>query len=176
MSRASSSGVQQPALPFYDWNVCPGEGCAYGHWTALKPVIIYDTWKQRRQAVAHLSLGEKVMGLTGVVITRQPGLIRVSRDLPALHLKRGDTILTYAHHGEGSSAVWFNGGYREDYDISFTKRPDGSGCGGEYCAATYEDLGNTIWWAKVKLASGRTGWVDMNQAHFDGTCALAPVR
>jgi hypothetical protein len=71
--------------------------------------------------------------------TFRPGIIRMDRDYagaglvgpaPAQDLKRGDILLTYAYRGEGFSAVWFKGTYYSDFDISFTKWPDGQGCGG----------------------------------------------
>jgi hypothetical protein len=161
-----------PALPFYDWNVCPGEGCAYGRWTARKPVLVYDTLKAKRRVLARLRAGEKVIGVTGVVITFRPGVIRMSRELPNEQLKGGDTILTYAYRGEGESAVWFNGRYYPDFDIGFTKLPDGDWCQGESCAATFVDMGKKVWWAEVKLKSGLIGWVDMDRADFAGVCLL----
>ena len=97
----------------------------------------------------------------------------MTRDFPNEELKRGDTILTYAYRGEGESAVWFNGGYYSDFDIGFTKRSDGTWCQGGNCAATYVDMGKTIWWAEVKVQSGVKGWVDMNGADFEGVCSLA---
>lgn len=151
-----------PALPFYDWGACPYEKCLYNtEWTAHRPVTMYDTWKEGRLAVAQLREGDKATGIRGVVITFQPGLVRMDRDLPEKDLRRGETILTYAYRGEGFSAVFFRGRYVSEFDISFAKLPDGTGCGGEYCAATYMDLGRKSWWAEVRLASGRTGWVDM---------------
>jgi hypothetical protein len=151
-----------PALPFYDWGACPYETCAYGQWTAHRSMMVYDTWKPERHPIAKLAEGDKVTGITGVVITLRPGVIRMDRDLSAEHLLRGDTVLTYAYRGEGFSAVWFKGKYHADFDISFAKWPDGTGCGGAHCAATYLDLGRKQWWAKVKLQSGQTGWVDMD--------------
>jgi hypothetical protein len=35
------------------------------------------------------------------------------------------------------------------------------------------DLGNKVWWAEVRLPSGRVGWVDMNASEFDGVDLLA---
>jgi hypothetical protein len=154
--------AQAPALPFYDWGACPYETCAYRQWTAHRSVTVYDTWKQERHPIAKLAEGDKATGITGVVITFQPGVIRMDRDLPAEHLSPGDTVLTYAYRGEGFSAAWFKGRYYADLDISFAKWPDGSGCGGPHCAATYLYLGRKSWWAKVKLKSGRTGWVEMD--------------
>ncbi len=151
-----------PALPLYDWGACPYEYCAYGPWTVHQPVTVYDTWKQARQAIAQLAVGEKVTGITGVVVTYKPGLIRMDRDLPEVDLRRGDTVLTYLCCSEGFSAVWYKGKYYSSFDISFAKWPDGTGCGGAHCAATYLDLGKKSWWTRVKLSSGRLGWVEMD--------------
>jgi hypothetical protein len=158
--------AQAPALPFYDWGACPYETCAYRQWTAHRSVTVYSAWKQGRRTIAQLAAGETVTGLTGVVITFQPGVIRMDRDLPGQGLLQGDTVLTFAYRGEGFSAVWFKGRYHRDFDISFAKWPDGTGCGGAHCAATYMDLGRKSWWAKVRLKSGRTGWVEMDLSHI----------
>jgi hypothetical protein len=170
--RPESKGVLRPALPYFDWNACPFEGCVYRQWTAQSVVPVYDTWKDKRRHMTQLAVGDKVVAITGVVITFKPGVIRMDRDLPDNGLKRGDTILTYAYRGEGFSAVWFKGDYYSAFDITFTKWPDGTGCGGTHCAATYVHLGHKTWWAKVKLKSGQTGWVDMNQAHFENVDRL----
>jgi hypothetical protein len=171
--REESKAMPEPALPHYEWKACPFEGCAYRHWTARNSITVYDIWKQDRRAVARISKGEEVTGITGVVITFRPGVIRIDRDLPEQGLSAGEKILTYAYRGEGFSAVWFKGRYYPEFDISFTKWPDGSGCGGSHCAATYLDIGKNVWWAKVKLKSGRTGWVDMEHAHFSDTDLLS---
>jgi hypothetical protein len=155
-----------PALPLYDWGACPYEACQYGEWTAHRSVTVYDTWKEGRRPIAQLVEGDKVTGVTGAVVTFTPGLIRMDRDLPDQDLRRGDTALTYAYRGEGFSAVWFKGKYHSEFDISFAKWPDGTGCGGEHCAATYLDLGKKTWWAQVKLNSRTTGWVEMDLAQI----------
>jgi len=167
-----SKSMSAPALPFVDEKACPFEGCSYGEWTARKPAIVYDTWKPERRRIARISVGDKVLGVTGLVITFKPGVIHMDRDVPEQSLKRGDTLLTYTYGGEGYSEVWFNGKYYSDFDISFTRWPDGSGCGGDHCAATYADLGEKVWWAQVKLKSGETGWVNMGDAEFDGVDSL----
>jgi hypothetical protein len=161
-----SKAMPAPVLPFYDWGACPYEACAYRQWTAHRPVKVYDTWKPGRRPIAQLAVGDHVTGITGVVATFKPGLIRMDRDLPELDLRRGDTVFTYAYRGEGFSAVWFKGRYHASFDISFAKWPDGTGCGGAHCAATYVDLGRKSWWAEVKLASARTGWVEMDLAQM----------
>jgi hypothetical protein len=95
--------------------------------------------------------------------------------LPEDNLQRGDTILTYTYRGEGFSAAWFKGRYYHDYDITFAKWPDGTGCLGTDCAGTYVDLGEKVWWAKVKMSSGVVGWVNMNESKFGGVDQFALV-
>lgn len=79
----------------------------------------------------------------------------MDRDLPEQNLRRGDTALTYAYRGEGFSAVGLNDRHFSYLGISFAKWADGTGCGGEHCAATHMDLGRKSWWAEMKLNSGR---------------------
>jgi len=162
-----------PKLPFLDWNACPFEGCAYRKWTAEAAVEVFDSWKADRKRIATVQSKAVVTGISGMVITDKPGVIRMDRDLPENDLRRGDTILTYTYIGEGFSVVWLKGKFYREYDITFAKWPDGSGCGGTHCAATYVDLGEKVWWAKVKLSSGLVGWVNMNQAKFKGIDLLA---
>jgi hypothetical protein len=164
---------KRPELPFFDWNACPFEGCTYREWTALKPVVVYDTWERTRTRIAKLAKGEKVTAITGVVIIFKPGIIRMDRDLPQDGLKRGDMILTYAYRGEGAWAVWFDGKYVNGFEVPYAKRADGKGCL-EDCAATELQDGNKEWWAKIKLKSGKTAWVNMDKdvQSFDGVDLL----
>jgi hypothetical protein len=161
----------QPPLPYVDKGACPFEGCAYREWTALKDANLYDSWNTARKSVGTLHKGEKVTALGGVVITYRPGLIRLDRDYDAL-LKKGDTLLTYTYIGEGFAQVWTKGRFYDEFDISFTKWPDGSGCGNAHCAATYVDLGLNEWWVELKRPKG-TAWVNMASAQFDGMDQLA---
>ena len=162
-----------PTLPFYDWNACPFEGCSYRKWTATVAVDVFDTWKPGHKRIATLPAKAVVTGVTGVVITYKPGLIRLNKDMPQDNLRRGDVILTYTYRGEGFSAVWFKGRFYREYDISLAKWPNGSGCGGDHCAGIYVDLGEKVWWAKVRMESGLVGWVNMNKAEFEGVDLLA---
>jgi hypothetical protein len=164
---SSAVAQQHPSLPLVDRGACPGEYCGYREWTARKSAIVYDTWEAKRRRIGEIAPGQKVNARTGLVVTVRPGRIRMDRDLPEKKLTRGDTILTYAYRGEGFSAVWVQGRYESEYDISFAKWPDGTGCGGPRCAATYVDLGEKIWWAQVEFSSGKTGWIDMTNSDFE---------
>ena len=164
-SPSESKAAPCPVLPHFDWNACPFEGCTYRQWAAHEVVPVYDTWKERRHEIARLAVGEKVNAITGVVITYRPGVIRLDEDLPDAKLKQGDVILTYTYHGEPDTEACFKGKYYRFFDIHFSKSEDGF-CGRQDCEGSYIDPGKKVWWAKVKLKSGRTGWVDMYHAKF----------
>jgi len=161
-----SRAMDVPALPYHDWNACPFEGCAYRQWTARKPIVVYDTWKAGRRSVTKLSKGEKVVGLTGVVITIRPGVVRMDRDLAEVGLQRGDAILVYTNQGEGVASAWFKGRFYPEFDLSFARGPADSGCLARRCAGIYTD-GKYSWWARIKTRRGVIGWV-MAAGTFDG--------
>jgi hypothetical protein len=169
--RASQS--KRPELPFFDWNACPFEGCTYGQWTAKKPVVVYDTWKKTRKSVTRLAVADKVTAVTGVVITYKPGIIRMDRDRPADGLKQGDIIYTYAYRGEAAWDWWVNDVHHDGFILPYAKQVDGKGCK-EDCAATELQHGDKEWWAKIKLKSGKTAWVNMDKEFesFDGVDSL----
>ena len=156
-----SKAMAAPSLPYLDWNACPFEGCTYRGWTARKPV-------------ARLAAGDKVTGVAGVVITIRPGKIRMDRDLPEDGLRRGDTVLVYTNLGEGHAKVWFKGRFYPEFDTTFA-RTGGPPCSESSCSGSYVDMGMKTWWAQVKLPSGQIGWVNMDEAEFDGVDQLAGV-
>jgi hypothetical protein len=138
-------------------------------------VEVFDTWKPSRKRIATVPTKAVVTGISGVVITYKPGVIRLNEDLSQADLRRGDTILTYTYRGEGFFAAWFKGRFYPEYDITFARLPDGSGCMANDCAANYVDLGQKVWWAKVRMKSGVVGWVNMNVAKFGGVDQFAFV-
>jgi hypothetical protein len=85
---AQSIAGPRPELPYFDWNACPFEAGAYGKWTAREVVPLYGTWKKRRLEITRLAVGDKVVAVTGVVITFKPGLIRMDRDLRPMTLRQ----------------------------------------------------------------------------------------
>jgi hypothetical protein len=151
------------------------EGCNYAQWTGAEAVEVFDTCKPSRKRIARLSPKTVVTGVSGVVITYKPGIVRLNQDLPEDNLQCGDTILTYTYHGEGFSAGWFKGRFYREYDTTFAKWPGRSGCLGTDCAGTYVNLGEKDWWAQVKMSSGVVGWVNMNEAKFAGVDQFASV-
>lgn len=165
---------KRPDLPFFDWNACPFEGCVYRQWTARASVTVYNTWKRNRREAAHLSTGDSVLAVTGVVITYRPGIIRMNHDMPEQGLQRGNLIYMYSYRGEGSWLVWFNGRFREDLGVPYTALAHRQDCA-EDCIAIEVQEGKREWWAKVKMKSGKTAWVNMDKEfeNLDGVDALS---
>ena len=65
-----------PPLPFFQWNVCPFEGCHCGQWKAVEGVPLYSTRKKSRTQIGTLAAGEKVVAITGAVIAYKPDVLR----------------------------------------------------------------------------------------------------
>lgn len=161
-----SGSIGEPNLPVATENVCPFEGCSFREWTVEKDTALYSSWKDDRKQVAELKGGEKVQGLDGVYITRQPDRFLVTQPIPGLSLRTGDVILEYAERGEGYADVWMNGKWYRDFDW-------GQGDDDAY-HFTEDNLtlirkGVKEWWVEVRTATGLTGWSldDGNFGHMD---------
>jgi hypothetical protein len=88
---------------------------------------------------------------------------------PHAPYKPGDVLWIYTYQGEGFFKVWFKGRmYVEDLLFS----PYG-GSGGPRCEATDQCWGemdkrlDSVWWIKIRLAGGRTGWTNEGE-NFSG--------
>jgi len=95
-----------------------------------------------------VKVGEKVLGMTGVVITTQPGIVRALKatDIGTkMWINKGEQFYVLTNLGEGFTKVWFKGRIfvAEPYDESlfkFIRQP------------------KSIWWVKIKNHAGRIGW------------------
>ncbi len=170
------ASVPEPKLPVVSYDACPFEGCIFREWTVTKRSTIYSTWQDHRRVLGRLTKGERVQGLTGVYVTREPDRFLVKRAISYLSLRSGDEILQYMESGEGYADLWANGVWHKDFDWGQT---DGS-------VVTLTDggftsplvLGDNVtlvrhgikeWWAQVRTANGKTGWVLVqdNFSHMD---------
>ncbi len=106
------------------------------------------------------------MCVTGVVVTRKAGRMRVLKELKLdelrpISLMPGDVIYTLHYLGEGYDLFWFNGSTHSD-QISAEAVDTGSPAPG--AVLWVEALPETDWWVKVKNSAGQVGWtlVDKN--------------
>jgi hypothetical protein len=136
-----------PPIPFVDKGACPFECCTYRRWDVLKPTAVKASMSDKAPVNFRLKVGERVLGMTGVVITTQPGVVRVLKNtkLQNTSLKRGDELLLLTNLGEGFSKIWYKGRIFE---------------GDPYDDTIYKTVRErtSIWWVKIKNRKGQIGW------------------
>jgi len=136
-----------PPVPYIDRGACPFECCTYRRWDVVKPTLMRSAMRDTAPVSFRLKAGEKVVGMTGVVITTQPGIVRVLKKttLANVSLKSGDQLFLLTNLGEGFSKIWFKG---RIFD------------GDPYDDAIYKTIREpkSVWWVKVKNRKGQIGW------------------
>ena len=151
-----------PPTPYEDFGACPFEGCTYREWIARKETIIRKENNERSPAVFNVRKGEKVVGVTGTVITLQPGyaeaLTRVQTE--GGWLEPGDIVYLLHYMGEGSWMIWFKG------------KIDGKGMTENFEILHYPE---TVWWVKIRNMKGQVGWSNQTE-NFGNVDALGVVE
>jgi hypothetical protein len=177
----STAGSQEPSaqgppVPFEDAGACPFEGCVYREWTAKAAVNVRA--ERRRGAPVSFSLqaGEKVVALTGVVVTLKAGRVEfrqprtLSTSTKPIRIEPGQTLYLLTYLGEGFTKAWFNGALYPEVDASAflnalcDSQPD-------RCAGKVVERSQTEWWVQVRSRSGRLGWTNEPEK-FDGKSAI----
>jgi hypothetical protein len=162
-----------PPSSFADWGACPFECCTYREWTVLSSTTLYKDRTTSSPIMFRVRRGERVMGLTGVVITIKPGkaLIKKATTLGEgsrkVHVGAGDILYLLHYQGEGYYKFWFQGKVYEeqmpsapDQIIPNQSDPDN---GHQYIHMISEPM--TVWWVKVKNRQGLVGWSKQTE-HF----------
>lgn len=105
-----------------------------------------------------LKKGEKVTGLTGVVITTKAGIVKVLKNTlidekEKVPVKAGETLYLLTYLGEGYYVTWYKGRFLSDsfYESNGVKQ------------VSEPDL---TWWVKVKNRRGQVGWTKLPE-NFD---------
>ncbi len=154
---ATVSGfAQNLKLPYKDVGACPFECCTYRDWFARKPISVLKTMNSASPIAFKLKKGEKVKGLTGVVITSVAGKMKVLKsqtfENSKVRVKKGDTLLILTYLGEGFYRFWHNGKFfEESADIAGTK---------------VLSQPKSVWWVKIKNQKGQIGWT-ISDGSFD---------
>lgn len=142
-----SGQSSRPPIPFVDKGACPFECCTYRDWTVDKPTAIRSAMRDGSSIAFRLKKGERVKGMTGVVITSQPGEVRVLKrtKIGKFTAQLGDTLYLLTYVGEGFHRVWYKGKITEEetYDKTFFRQIRAP---------------KAVWWVKVKNARGQIGW------------------
>ena len=148
--------AQTLKLPYQDVGACPFECCTYRDWFARKPIVIFKTMNADSPIAFKLKKGEKVRGITGVVITSVAGKVKVLRNQTFENSKvkvtKGDKLLILTYLGEGYYRFWYKGKlFEEDANadgIKVLSQP------------------KSVWWVKIKNRKGQIGWA-ISDGNFD---------
>ena len=176
------SGARQdrsasPPLPFEDVGACPFEGCTYREWVASAPMTIRTERRDSAPIAYRVRKGERVLALTGVVVTLTPGRVqfraqaRLDSATGPIQIAPGETLYLLTYQGEGFTKAWFKGHLYSDVDV--TDFLDGA-CDTRpsRCAGRLIERSRTEWWVRVRNQLGKEGWTRDTQK-FDGKDALA---
>jgi hypothetical protein len=171
--QTNSAKRRQPSPPshYEDYGACPFECCTYRQWTVNADTIFYQDRSPNSPVIYRAKKGEHVMGLTGVVITLQPGkaLVKKATTLGRaphqVQLKPGDVLYVLHYLGEGYYKFWFRGRIYEDELPSVNDRLSAA----EQARQAIQPLSDpqTLWWVRVKNRRGQIGWSKQDD-HFDG--------
>ncbi len=151
------SFAQNLKLPYQDVGACPFECCTYRDWFARKPILIFKTMNSGSPIAFKLKKGEKVKGMTGVVITSVAGKAKVLNNYSSENgqqkLKKGDDLFLLTYLGEGYYKVWHKGKFFEspvDADEHFK----------------IIKQAKSVWWVKIRNRKGQIGWT-ISDGNFD---------
>jgi hypothetical protein len=155
--------------PFYeDEGACPFECCTYREWTATELTVVHENRDSTSGVVFSLQPDEKVIGITGVVVTVEPGVAVVTRPLTvtcgaeSLTARPGETFDLLHYEGEGFFKFKFRGRLCSG-DVPWptgTEKEHGSfgDRGPVLNHIRTESLPKTVWWVNLKNRAGKTGW------------------
>lgn len=142
-------------LPYLDRGACPFECCIYRTWTAGKDISLRKEMRAASPIVFRIKRGERVQGLTGVVVTNKAGIVEAVRDtkFDGQNIKNGSRLQILTYGGEGFYKAWYRGKVYEDAveantDLKIISQPD------------------SVWWVKIKNRKGQTGWTNLSDS-FD---------
>jgi len=136
-----------PPMPYIDKGACPFECCTYRQWTVEKPTAILSAMKPNAPVAFRVRKGERVRGMTGVVITERAGIAEALKNTTqsSVPIGRGDRIFLLTNLGEGFVQAWFK-------KRLFQAEP--------YDTSTFKVLrdAKSVWWVKIKNSKGKIGW------------------
>ncbi|MFN3667235.1 MAG: IPT/TIG domain-containing protein [Sediminibacterium sp.] len=149
------SAAETTPIPYEDFGACPFECCSYREWFANRDTIIRSDHRKGSTIVFTVKKGEKVIAITGVVITTKPGRAKVLRPVKIGNTQAnpGDIVYLLTYTGEGVYKIWHQGNVVANnmdvmQDIEILEKPE------------------SIWWVTIRNKRGQTGWSDQPE-NFD---------
>lgn len=154
-----------PPLPFNDWGACPFECCTYREWTTKSPIPVFKRRDEQSDVAFDLRNNERVIAITGVVVTTKFGITEILKSMqagylpngksPVLSLSRGDRVYALHYAGEGSDVFWYKG---RTYIDQISVPDNAWGDVPNMSNVNIISRPEYIWWAKIRNRAGKTGW------------------
>ena len=152
----AASTPSPPAVPYTHYGACPLECCTYGPWTVEKDTDVRADRRDGARVAFRLRRGEKVEGVTGVVVTTKLGRAMVTTPTTLgnseLFMREGDVLHVLHPVREGYWYVWARGQF-ESARIGLPRER----CAGE-CAIRMLEPPTSVWWAQIRNGDGQEGW------------------
>ncbi len=159
--------VHGPALPYVAEGACPFECCTYGTWTTTADLPVRVAAGADAPLAFTLDAGTTFEADRGHVLVTRPGLVVADSaftiyDGPTV--LPGDTLYVLDAIGEGYVHVWYQGTVFEasGEPWNWGQAPDRH-VPGPFPARQLRPV-ESGWWAHVRTADGREGWIDMDRA------------
>ena len=149
---SSGQVLAQPRLPYKDAGACPFECCTYREWTANKATVLRTKMSEGASVAFRVKKGEKVRGVTGVVITTKAGTLKALKNTTVgedkIRVKAGEFLYLLTYTGEDFYDTWYKG---KIFTNQFYNNP----------ALKLINEPKSVWWVKIRNRKGQIGWTKM---------------
>jgi hypothetical protein len=156
-----NSGKKPPSF-YVDKGACPGEGCSYGKWQAIRNVSLFGTKSEKSTIIATVVKDEFVVSLTGEVDSI-PGIFILDKpyehyqDPSTAHIHNtGDYVYIYTYEGEGYYKFWCNGTMSSGFSPIINS--DFKSGHSEMVNGHWLKRPKSTWWIKIRTSQGIVGW------------------
>src|SRR5262245_43463990 len=124
LTLADSKAAEVLRLPYEHWGACPFECCTYRKWTSRAVLNARRNRDNRSPVAFRIRQGEVVEALTGVVVTRKPGVVEITETQTFGDVTIPQGAVVYILHFEGGDLISFGiegGRYRESYTRTWSR-------------------------------------------------------
>ena len=133
--------------------ICFGEGECFRNWRASRPVAVHAEVNPASPVIATVQPDEWVEAIDGELrFVPRRGVVRAATKTPPM--AAGDVVYMLEPLGEGDYVLWHKGKTLAHGTDGSAEDPINWDEPGPAPPGTV-----TGWWVKLKLADGRTGWV-----------------
>jgi hypothetical protein len=141
-----------PTQIYIDKDVCPGEWCRFGDWTATRDIPIYKLPNSTEPPIDKIKKDQTVKAITGNAYVKPQKYVLTSKGNGQT---KSEVIWVLTYQGEGFFRVWENGKI-QNKELGFSPY-------GPDIFLPYE----VDWWVKFELPNGVIGWAKIDGGFKD---------